>query len=131
MKIFLDDMRKPKDVRLDIFEKIGQEADIYLTEWVVVPNYNVFKNIIKNNHEKITAISFDFDLTINHDTEVLNETGITIINKSNQCFDDKTGYDCAKWMKDYYIKNNLKFPEIYIHTLNKENALKILNVFKK
>jgi hypothetical protein len=131
MKIFLDDVREPIDVRLRIFEKIGKKVDIYLTEWVIVSNYNDFKSIIKKNYKNITDISFDYDLGVGQYINTL-EKDIISVSKPNNCIsEDKTGYDCAVWMKDYYIKNKLKFPEIYVHSMNNENALKILNVFKK
>ena len=48
------------------------------------------------------------------------------------CFDhdlgeEKTGYDCAKFLVDYCLKNKLKLPEWYIQSANIVGAMNISN----
>jgi len=46
----------------------------------------------------------------------------------------KTGYDCAKWLVEYCLENNLSLPEYDLHSQNpvgKENILYLLNNFNK
>lgn len=46
----------------------------------------------------------------------------------------KTGYDCAKWLVDYCLENNLSLPEYAVHSQNpvgKENILTLLSNFEK
>ena len=42
MKLFLDDVREPKDCFGYMFARIGRLQEIYLEEWVVVRNYEKF-----------------------------------------------------------------------------------------
>lgn len=47
---------------------------------------------------------------------------------------EKTGYDCAKWLVDYCLDNNLDLPKWYVHSGNivgKENIEFLLNNFSK
>ena len=55
------------------------------------------------------------------------------------CFDhdlgeEKTGYDCAKFLVDYCLKNKLKLPDWYIQSANivgKMNIAGLLKNYKK
>ena len=68
------------------------------------------------------VISFDHDLGDEHYTNNSN------INYSE--FKEKTGYDCAKWLIDYCIDNDLDFPKvIYIHSMNPYGSLNIESIF--
>lgn len=47
---------------------------------------------------------------------------------------EKTGMDCAKWLIEYCITNNLKLPKFYCHSMNpigKDNITSILTQFSK
>lgn len=47
---------------------------------------------------------------------------------------EKTGFDCAKFLVEYCMENNLKLPEFYVHSMNpvgKDNIVNYLNNFKK
>lgn len=46
----------------------------------------------------------------------------------------KTGFDCAKWLVEFCIDNDLKLPEFFVHSQNpvgKENIEGLLNNFRK
>ena len=50
---------------------------------------------------------------------------------------EKTGYDCAKWLVEYCLDNDLSLPKYQVHSMNpvgKKNILDYLsnfNIFKK
>ena len=51
------------------------------------------------------------------------------------CFDhdlgeEKTGYDCAKFVVDYCIKNKVKLPQWYIQSMNIVGSLNINGLLK-
>ena len=41
---------------------------------------------------------------------------------------EKTGYECAKWLVDYCIKNGLKCPDYYCHSMNPVGKDKIVGL---
>ena len=104
MNLFLDDMRVPSDVFIYTREQI------YLSDWYIVRNYDEFVEYIKNN-DIPHLISFDHDLGKEHYEHQTN------INYDD--FKEKSGYDCAKWLINYCIDNNLELPQdILIHSMN-------------
>lgn len=132
MKIFLDDIRNPKDCVSYMYYRIGKLNPIYLENWEIVRNYNQFKNIIINNYNKITYISFDHDLADFH-YEYSNEYYDKL--SDNQKIDlfgsiEKDGYDCAKFLKEYYNIKNKELPIILIHSMNLIGKERIENLFK-
>lgn len=119
--LFLDDIRMPAEV-------YGYtNTDIYLLDnWIIVRNYDEFiKHIEENGIPNI--ISFDHDLGFEHYEEQKNID-------YNQ-FTEKTGYDCAKWLINYCLDNNLNIPTtILIHSMNivgVENIKSLFNTYKK
>jgi hypothetical protein len=68
-------------------------------------------------------ISFDHDLSDRH-----------YIDPYFQEYVEKTGYDCAKWLVEHCMDNNLDLPKFYCHSMNpvgKNNIESLLNNFKK
>ncbi len=127
MKIFLDDVRIPEDCSKYMHTRIQSANKIYLEEWVIVRNYKEFCSIITNNHPNITHISYDHDLA---DCFQLRET-LNI----DEWFDvngnrEYTGLDCAKFMKDFYNEKQLKYPIMFVHSLNPVGTNNIINLFK-
>ena len=119
-KLFLDDYRLP----IDVYRYT--KMNIYLNEdWVVVRSYDDFINyIIKNGIPEI--ISFDHDLGDEHYGN--QQIGDTI---DYSLYDEKTGYDCAKWLIDYIITNDLNSPiDIYVHSMNPVGRENIFMLFK-
>lgn len=112
MKLFLDDERMPEQAALYMQSRIGKLNPIYLEEWMVVKTYTQFTIAITKHHKEITHVSFDHDLSdFEHDRE-------------------KTGHDCAVWLKNYYTENNLKLPIMFVHSANPIGVENIINVFK-
>ena len=122
-KLFLDDIRNPKDVFKYIPDPIFLDDD-----WDVVRSYDEFVAYIKNN--KIPPIiSFDHDLGVEHYFFTSEKERIPYHE-----FNEKTGYDCAKWLVEYCLDNNIACPDFFSHSMNpvgRKNINGLLNGFKK
>jgi hypothetical protein len=116
MKIYLDDVRTPKD-----------------KDWMVVRNYHEFVNLVQNvGIKNIHTISLDHDLG----DSAMNEyhTNVSPNFKLNyENITEKTGYDAAKFLvdefyskyperleMDYFIKKAepVMFPIVLVHSAN-------------
>ena len=112
--LWLDDIRNPHENDWLNFSPIPHPFE---TVWV--KRYREFISWIEINGLP-DAICFDHDIENFH------------ISKST--FVEKTGYDCAKWLVDYCIDNNLKLPKWNIQSANpagKENIKRLLENFEK
>lgn len=129
VKIFLDDIRFPKDCLSYMYRRIGKDNPIYLEDWVVVRNYNEFVTAINENFPNISHISFDHDLTDEYmqDYHKNQGNGEDMIDYSS--FKEKTGVDCAKYVKGIYNKNEIPYPIIYVHSMNPIGTQNIINIF--
>lgn len=117
-KLFLDDIRVPADV----FNYI--KNPIYLEKsWNIVRNYDEFINVI----EKLglpNLVSFDHDLADEHYNEVMY-VSTDAYNQLYPTFEEKTGYDCAKWLCNHCIENKKEFPDYLVHSMNIVGSLNI------
>lgn len=131
MKLFLDDIRYPHDAGKYMFKRIGNFNSLYLQhEWNIVRNYNDFCKEIKNHYNEITHISFDHDLADDHYDDSMykgKEAYEMHISKSKE----KTGYDCAKFVKQFYKENNISLPIMFVHSMNPVGTQNIINLFNK
>jgi hypothetical protein len=112
-KLFLDDIRLPKDVRW---------MQMPLGPWIIVRSYDDFVKYIMK-HGSPLFVSFDHDLADEH------YTGGAGYNQ----YKEKTGYECAKWLVEYCMEYELPLPEYQVHSLNpigKENIIGYLENFK-
>lgn len=113
--IWIDDERNPHS---DVWNSVATNKKYVQGDptivWLV--NYREFRNWLD------TAV---------HDTEVLWPTLV--------CFDhdlgeEKTGFDCAKYLVEVCMKHNLRLPAYTCHSSNpagRENILSYLNSYKK
>lgn len=131
MKIFLDDIRYPKECLGYMHRRIGEDSLLYLTDWFIVRNYNEFVDVINKNYLDISHISFDHDLADEHMQDYYKNqvNGENTIEYSN--FKEKTGVSCAEYIKEFYNKNNMKYPKMYVHSMNPVGTQNIINVFKQ
>ena len=129
MKVFLDDVRIPKDCVNYMYKRIGPLNPIYLEEWTIVKNYNDFIEVITNNYNFITHISYDHDLADEHYTQDMY-SGEEKYNKHYDSFKEATGLDCAKFVKNFYNHNNLDLPIMFVHSMNPVGTQNIIKVFK-
>lgn len=121
-KLFLDDDRFPVDVISWMHQRIGKRNSIYLQAgWVVVKNYDQFtKHILENGLPEF--VSFDHDLGFEH---LAPET-------DSWKYKENTGFHCVKWLCEYCIDNDLKFPSYAVHSQNTigcENMLSYIKSF--
>lgn len=136
MKIFLDDVRNPKDCLGYMYQRIGNLNPIYNEEWLVCRNYNDFIKIVHQVYSKletITHISFDHDLADEHyNFELMGDEAR--YNALRSGFKEKTGYDAAKWFISYYEEFGdnppVPFPEIIVHSMNPVGRKNIEDLFK-
>ena len=107
--LFLDDERMPKNAFTYTKNQLYLDLD-----WVVVRNYDEFVSYIKEN-DMPDLISFDHDLAD--------------IN-----YDEKTGYDCAKWLINICIDQNINPPNYMVHSMNnvgRRNIIYLIENYKK
>ncbi len=124
MKIFLDDIREPKECLSYMHNRIGALNPIYDTDWVVVRTYKDFCKVVSVNMKDITHISFDHDLAdCFQSRETTNVDEWFDINGNREY----TGYDCAKFIKELYGNEP---PIMFVHSMNPVGAQKIINLFK-
>lgn len=130
-KLFLDDIRVPRAAYLYM-----GITDYAVNDWEVVKNYDEFVNIIQKNFENgmfPELISFDHDLADEHYREsMMNDP--EKYNGYYDSFKEKTGLDCAKWLVDFCMDNDLELPKYYVHSMNpvgRQNILSYLNNFSK
>ena len=129
IKLFLDDIRNPKDCVNYMHNRIGKLNPIYLEEWFVVKNYQDFVAYLSVKYKQITHISLDHDLCDTHYS--VNDTDSKQkYNNLYEHFIEKTGLDCAKYLKEFYKSKNLKLPIIFIHSMNPVGTLNIYNELK-
>lgn len=100
--LYLDDVRTPND-----------------KEWVVVRNYDQFVSRIKlHGLENFEVISLDHDLgdkaMEEYYTNVKNNYELNYENIVNE----KTGYDCCKFLVSESMSKNIPLPQIYVHSAN-------------
>lgn len=121
MKLFLDDIRQPQKCVSYMRQSLGDLVSLYQEDWFVVKNFEDFKEAILRHYHEITHISFDHDLA-----------DITY-NPMNQQehfeYHETTGYDCAKWMKNFYDVNLIPYPIMFVHTQNPIGAENIIKLF--
>lgn len=105
-RIYLDDVRTPID-----------------PEWIVVRNYEEFvKKIEEIGLDEIEVISLDHDLGDSAMHEYYTNVSPNYqLNYSN--IEEKTGYDCAKWLVDHWFtlrqpNHHGYFPVVYTHSAN-------------
>ena len=123
-KLFLDDERLPKHVTW-----------VSLPEgpWVIVRNYNEFVDYIDGNGVP-SFVSFDHDLSLEHYPHTISGKLYLPKDISYDIYNEKTGYDCAKWLVDHCIQNKLNFSEYQVHSMNpigKENIIKYIESYKR
>lgn len=128
--LFLDDERQPWDVTW-----VNYVID--RRPWVIVRNYDQFIDHI-NEFGCPNFVSFDHDLADFHYEAMIKENSIdntfnmfsnllqAVVGEQPSSIStnvdygiEKTGYDCMKWLVDYCVDNQLKFPDHVIHSMNR------------
>lgn len=110
--LFLDDIRIPQDA----FDYTKRPTYI-LDEWVIVRSYEEFiKTITERGMPE--RISFDHDLgDVHYNMNHLDSQDWLAYHKLDER--EKTGYDCAKWLVEYSMDNNVPISKTWhIHSMN-------------
>jgi|688.fasta_scaffold192121_5 hypothetical protein len=112
-KLYLDDVRTPK------------------TEgWDIVRSYDEFVNYIETNGIP-DEVSFDHDLSREHTKYYFDNGGHS--NPPDPLgveFNEKTGYDSAKWLCEYCWTNGIPLPKWNVHSANPVGRDNIIHLLK-
>jgi hypothetical protein len=135
--LFLDDIREPY-IDPKYIAALGKKNFDFVSTYHYT-NYAPFKNeewVIVRSHDefvkKVEELGVPKIVAFDHDLGDEHYKNTTIINYSD--FKEKTGYDSAKWLCDYCLDNNVKFPEYYVHSWNptgKQNIITYIENYKK
>jgi hypothetical protein len=120
--LFLDDIRPVSMIFGMIPDHISNKIPTN-RQITLVKSYEEFILYIINRGIP-DFVSFDHDLSYEHYES----------NKSCENFNEKTGYDCVKWLIDHCLENKLRFPDYYVHSMNiigKENIDDVISSYKK
>lgn len=126
--IYLDDVRTPTQVQGG-------------PEWIVVRNYDEFvEKVTELGLDTIHTVSLDHDLGDTAMQEYYSNVSPNFkLDYDN--IQEKTGYDCAKWLIEEFYKNNkkrekmsrfekkqipIKFPHVYTHSANPIGSANIM-----
>ena len=120
--LFLDDVRDLNHA----YAETSQGEYIYLP-WDIVKSYDEFVAYIEKTyleHGYINKlVSFDHDLDIEHYSHLQNPIPY-------ERFKVKTGWHCAKWLKEFCDTKGIELPEqIMVHTMNPAGYRNIVKVF--
>lgn len=132
-KIFLDDIRIPKDAIGLVPSALNQ---FYWNDnWIVVRNYYEFCNYIQK-FGLPDFVSFDHDLADFHYDYTPDDYDSMTEDEMNVKFGsmEKTGYECAKWLVDWCLENSSNLPDYIVHSANpigKQNIQSYLDNAKK
>lgn len=127
MKLFLDDVREPKECLGYMYHRIGALNPIYDEEWVIVRTYKEFCTELVNSFDDITHISFDHDLADCFQLKESEDIDAWFDVDGNR---EYTGYDCARFLKDFYEANDFELPIMFVHSMNPVGTDKIIKLFK-
>lgn len=112
--LWLDDIRNP--FQGDWLMCFSPEFDEQRENVVWVKNYNEFVKWVKENGLPY-IIAFDHDL--GEDLAKLKvKSGVNKKQSRREKKESKTGYDCAKWLVEYCINNNVDLPKWVIQSSN-------------
>lgn len=117
--LFLDDIRMPNDVTW---------VNLPMKVYTIVRNYADFVKIIENQGIP-KFVAFDHDLSMAHYGDGLHGDVIDY-NK----YEEKTGYDCAKYLVQECSKKGVKHPPYVVHSMNpvgKQNIISYVESYNK
>jgi len=118
--LFLDDVRLPNNVTW---------VDLPPNQhYSVVRNYNEFVDLVTLRGLP-KFVTYDHDLADSHYGDGLHGDDINY-NKYNE----KTGYDCAKWLVNECMKKGVKHPPYQVHSMNpvgKQNIISYVESYNR
>ena len=119
IRLYLDDVRTPKSPNNEWVDGFN--------EWQVVRNYDEFVAHIRlNGLENYEVISLDHDLGKEAMDEFYNNVHPNYSLNYDNIVNEKTGYDCAKWLVAESMTTNIPLPQIYTHSANPIGSANIM-----
>ncbi len=97
-------------------------------QWTIVRNYDDFVATIQKQGVP-AMVSFDHDLG-DSAYEEFHRAASTDKTIRYENINEKTGYDCAKWLAQYCVDRGIDIPLYYIHTLNHMGHLNIRSILE-
>jgi hypothetical protein len=133
--LFLDDDRfpfnggtdVPVDFELDSAYDLTRDKRYKDLDWVIVRSFPQFVEMIEKRGLP-EMISFDHDLKDEHYYHYRTFTIFT--GWIDYTVVEGTGHECAKWLINYLLNNDLDCPTILIHTQNTTGAKNIWKLFE-
>lgn len=119
--LWLDDVRDPMERDWLVFSPIERP---FIVTWV--KSYDEFTEWIKKNGLP-DGICFDHDLS---DFQAMKSGYPEMMDEVAWPESEKTGMDCAKWLVEYCLDNNLKLPPYNIQSANPAGKENIDGLFK-
>ena len=123
--LFLDDYRQPIDCAQYMY-RYGIDCKIYHNEWLIVRSYKQFIDYIKEN-------GLPYFISFDHDLGDVEELKLELSKEEWFDFENNTeftGMDCAKWLVNYCLDNDLKLPNFAVHSANPSGAANINGLLK-
>lgn len=109
MRIYLDDKRTPVE-----------------KDWIVVRSYDEFVQKVEEiGLDRIELMSLDHDLGKTAIEEYFNNVSKNYVLDYNN-IEEKTGYDCAKWLVNKSMDSGIDLPLIYVHSANPIGSANIM-----
>lgn len=112
--VYLDDNRYPDDIYDMALVQSYDEFVKYITD-VGVPK----------------LVSLDHDLAAEHYRDLLSHThknmSLAHIELDYEGYQEKTGYDAAKWLVAYCTENGYELPQVNVHSMNPVGKSNIIN----
>lgn len=122
MKLFLDDFRNPQEIIWTFDGMYNEFPDFRNEEWLIARNYTEFKTIFQMGWKSIKYISFDHDLNPGHYHKNIVNGKLNYNSPDFDNDDNKTGWHCAKWLKEFCIRERIDLPNWNIHSQNEEGG---------
>jgi hypothetical protein len=121
--LLLDDIRNLEDVK-----NYKLLPNVESSKWIIVRSYKEFVDIITLRGVP-QFVSLDHDLADIHYGHGLNNDEIPY-----NSYEEKTGYDAAKWLVNYCMERGIKHPPYVVHSMNpigKSNIESYINSYNK
>jgi hypothetical protein len=101
-RLYLDDVRTP-----------------IAEDWIVARNYEQFVSFVRlNGLENFEVISLDHDLGDGAMEEYYTNVKHNYQLNYDNIVNEKTGYDCCKFLVSESMSKNIPLPQIYVHSAN-------------
>ncbi len=123
---------KKEEAKLNMYKLYLDDVRNIPEGWVGVRSFVEFTDYIKKNGIP-NEVSFDHDLK-REEYHIIKDRPanrpLIEFPIDYKSYKNKTGYHCAKWLREYCIVKNLFFPKWYIHSDNSMGIKNIKNLLK-